>query len=157
MHTRILFSRFSLALLFLSTLIAEAILLLLISETTFEFPEIKHLVIPYQVLAVFIFTFVQIGLFGLWQIVSAVKTGVFYEPKTRNWFNLVLYMMVAVLTTITLATIHLLFIEKLTHPGLTILLFTMILVGVGLLGLAALARHLYLAASEEHQDLQGVI
>lgn len=157
MDSRILFSRFSLVLLFLSTLIAEAILLLLISEIAFEFPEIKHLVLPYQVLAVCIFTFVQIGLFGLWQIVSAVKSGVFYEPKTRTWFNLVLFMMGAVLTTTTLASIHLLFIEKLAHPGLTLLLITLVLIGVGLLGLATLARHLYLAAGEEHRDLQGVI
>ena len=57
-------------------------------ETGEEFPEVRHLVVPYALAAVAALICVQILIVALMMLVRAVSKGDFFTAKTMKWINL---------------------------------------------------------------------
>lgn len=159
MDTKYHFTHLSSATLMLCSFVLEAFILLFLWDLKreFNFPELSYLVLPYQILAVILFSLAQLALFCGWKLAFAAQEQVFYEKTSEKWIQIALYALFCILLTTCGITLHLLYFEQISNLTVTVFLISSIVLELATIGVARFAKHLYVNARAEHEELQEVI
>ena len=119
-------------------------------ETGEEFPEVRHLVVPYALAAVAALLCVQM-------LVRAVSKGAFFTAKTMKWINLARLMVAIGPGIVAITGGHMSIFAPATRPEPPLLFLGGIVLGVGLFSLVSLAKSIFQAALDDAAELAEVI
>ena len=126
-------------------------------ETGEEFPEVRHLVIPYALAAVAALICVQVLIVALMMLVRAVSKGAFFTAKTMKWINLARLMVAIGPGIVAITGGHMSIFTPATRPEPPLLFLGGIVLGVGLFSLVSLAKSIFQAALDDAAELAEVI
>lgn len=145
------------ALLAVTVLGQVAIVWLADEATRSEFPELRYLWIPYSSAGVLTVLFLQIALISIFALVRLSRRGKIYHPSALRYIDsaTVAVMFAGLIPMVVIQ--HLNWAENANPPLLMLFFLALLVLTPAVVGLARVARRVYLRARDEHEELKGVI
>lgn len=138
--TRLL--RIDLVVLLLGTLLGQALVPLVASETGRAFPEVAHLVGPYSAAGILAIACAQVALLAVWQLLSLVDQGAILGRRSLRWLGVITACAVAATILCAVPLVHLLAVVGVGGPGVVLALAAVLACGPALVLLVSIMRGL---------------
>lgn len=156
LHTALL--KVTLVFLLLGSLIVQVLFIPLgAGQTARTHAEVEHLALPYAALAILAILGIQVGIFATWRLVTMVSKGNIFNTGALKWVDVILVALATATALALVVFLHLILIVQFGSPAVFLGLAGSVTLGLAVLLLLVVMRHLLLQAIEYRAELAEVV